>query len=91
MGRRGLGGRGSRRAARPSRLTRARLSSSFALPQEDTPDAGNPSFIVVAVLRKLLSVNTCGNVIRSHAQDYALIPIKTVLATGCRTKAKLLK
>jgi hypothetical protein len=48
-------------------------------------------FIVIAILCKPRSVNTCGNVIRSHAQDYALIPIKTVLATGCRTKAKLLK
>jgi hypothetical protein len=39
-------------------------------------------FIVIAILCKPLSVNTWGNTIGSHAQDYALISIKTVLATG---------
>jgi len=62
-------------------LKGARLSRSCALPKdatparspkEETPDAGNPVFKLVAILPEPPVVNTCGNAIGSPILDFAL-------------------
>ena len=74
----------SRRAAKPSkaqgscRAMRSKRSAQRELrpPKGEKPDAGNPRFGIVSVLRGPLFVNTCGNATCNRAQDFELIKKK---------------